>query len=131
MEDENRPVICGSPSAGPLQPTDRIPIAAIVPNELQGTLRLVAAEVEGCQSQLEPSLLLPLALQSTLGTTRGTGKGLLITLARLDRRSLGNSCRSECLPSHGYMRIQKKSRLLPDPPVKGTFLRASVPVRER
>ena len=67
-------MICSGPSTGPLQPTDRIPIAAIVSNELQGTLRLEAGEVEDCQSELEPSLLLPLCPSVHPWHDQGHGK---------------------------------------------------------
>ena len=47
-------MVCGSPDEGPPQPMVRLPDAATAPNELLGIPQLVAAEVEGRQSQLAP-----------------------------------------------------------------------------
>ena len=74
VEEESRSMGVGSPTVGPPLPTDRLPTAATAPNELVGTPRLVAAEVEGCQSQLEPPFPpFPLCLPLERPGVRGKG----------------------------------------------------------
>ena len=72
--EQNRSMGCGSPDVGPPLPKVLLPDAATAPSELRGIPPPVAAEAEGCQSQLEPPRFLPFPFRFPLGRPAGFGK---------------------------------------------------------